>query len=208
MARPLFRIAEFPEVFADACLRDSAGVLRFISLYGRDGSLMQFHAALQLGHKDGGVSRFELVDAGDGRRHRVEVGAVDRLAKFAGRLPRQNVFGPLSQVWVYDRALVQLDRPNRIGWALCRSSGDAGNAAGTDALLDKAWDLTRRLSPVALLDSWRPALQAWCLETRAYERLNDPLYPPLGPVDAMRVSITDHFVRFVGEQVKQGHFVL
>ncbi len=208
MARTMYRVAEFPEVFADACLRDSTGTLRFISLYGRDGSLMQLHAAMQLGQKDGGVSRIHLVDEADGRRHLVEVGSVDRLVKFAGRLPRQNVFGPLSQVWIYDRALVQLDRPNRIGWALSRRHSQLEDGPGGNDLLDKAWDLTRRLSPVALLDAWRPALQAWCLETRAFERLNDPLYPQLGPVDALRVSITDHFVRFISEQVKQGHLVL
>ena len=206
MADTLYRVQEFPEVFADACLRDGAGVMKFLSVYGRDGSLMQFEAALQLGHKEGGVSRFHLV--ADGERNAVEVGSIEALDKFSGRLPRQNVFGPLSQIWLYDKAFTTLDRPNRIGWALHRASPGQDQQDRLGGLLDQAWGLTRQLSPVAMLDAWRPALQDWCLQARAYQRLDDTLYPPLGRIDAMRVSISDHFLRFVSAQVKQGTFVL
>lgn len=211
MAEPMYFVAQFPEVFADACLRDSAGMLKFLSAYGRDGSIMQFEAALQLGHREGGVCRFHLVGP-DGVRHAVEVGNADRLTKFSGRLPRQNLFGPLTQVWMYDKALVELDRANRIGWAMHRetSDGPAGACAGQrhDGLLAKAWELTRQLSPVALADAWKADVQAWCLEKNAYERLDSPLYPAIGKVDAMRVSITDHFLRFVSEQVRRKVFVI
>lgn len=204
----LYRVEEFPEVFADACLRDSAGTLKFLSVYGRDGALMQLQAAMELGAQSRGVDRFHLV-AADGSRHRVDVGNASRLDKHSGRLPKQNIFGPLSQIWMYDKAFTELDRANRIGWAICHTqhSGLASHDH-VAALLDKAWALTRRLSPIALLDTWRPRLQAWCLEAGAYERLDDRLYPPIGPADAMRVSISDHFVRFVSAQVKQGLLVL
>lgn len=46
------------------------------------------------------------------------------------------------------------------------------------------------------------------MEKLAYQRLGDAMYPPLGPVDAMRVSIFDHFLRFVSDQVRQRVFVL
>jgi hypothetical protein len=207
MANPLYRVQEFPEVFADACLRDSAGVLKFLSVYGRDGSLMQFEAALQLGYKEGGVKRFHLI-GDDNTRHAVEVGSVDALTKYSGRLPRQNVFGPLSQLWLYDKALTDIDRANRIGWALHRGSPGQGPVERLGGLLDQAWDLTRKLSPIALQDAWRVDLQGWCLEKRAYQRLDDGIYPPLGQVEAMRVSISDHFLRYVSAQVQQKNFVL
>lgn len=206
MADTLYRVQEFPEVFADACLRDSSGTMKFLSVYGRDGSLMQFEAAMQLGHKEGGVSRFHLM--ADGARHAVDVGNANGLTTFSGRLPRQNVFGPLSQVWMYDKAFTTLDRPNRIGWVMHRAVTGQEPQERLRGLLDQAWELTRQLSPVALLDAWRPELQAWCMEKLAYQRLGDALYPPLGQVDAMRVSISDHFLRFVSDQVRQRVFVL
>lgn len=215
MPEPMYFVAEFPEVFADACLRDSAGTLKFLSAYGRDGSIMQFEAALQLGHKESGVCRFHLVGT-DGVRHAVEVGNADWLTKFSGRLPRQNLFGPLTQVWMYDKALVELDRANRIGWAMHRtvkvaipdSPASACVDRRLDGLLAKAWELTLQLSPVALAAGWKADVQAWCLEKNAYERLDGSLYPAIGNVDAMRVSITDHFLRFVSEQVKRKVFVI
>lgn len=211
MSEPMFFVAEFPEVFADACLRDSAGTLKFLSAYGRDGSIMQFEAALQLGHKEGGVRHFHLVGT-DGARHAIEVGNADRLTKFSGRLPRQNLFGPLTQVWMYDKALVELDRANRIGWAMHRTVNDSPASACAerrlDGLLAKAWELTLQLSPVALAAPWKADVQAWCLEKNAYERLDGSLYPAIGNVDAMRVSITDHFLRFVSAQVKCKVFVI
>ena len=195
----LYRIEQFPELFADACLRGSEGEFKFLSLYGRDGAILQLMAAMDLGAKDGGVQHFHLVDGAGGDRHRADVGNAERLVKHTGRLPRQNLFGPLTQVWLYDKSLTQVDRANRIGWVVHRRDGDA-----TDTLGLKAWQLVRRLSPVALLDHWREPLMAWCLDKLAVQQLGDALYPVLGPVQAMRVSISDHFVKFVSDGVRLG----
>ncbi|MFX5689053.1 hypothetical protein ABTD94_21795, partial [Acinetobacter baumannii] len=65
---------------------------------------------------------FHLVGV-DGRRHFCDVGGADRLAKHSGRLPRQNLFGPLSHLWIYDKALQAPDLVNRIGWVLLRGEG-------------------------------------------------------------------------------------
>ncbi|WP_172401049.1 hypothetical protein [Alcaligenes faecalis] len=51
----MYQVEEFPEVWADACIRESDGRFLFVSLYGRDGSLMQSMAAMQLGNKEGGI---------------------------------------------------------------------------------------------------------------------------------------------------------
>jgi len=128
----LYQIEEFSDIWADACLRDSEGRLMFLSVYGRDGVLMQMLAAFELGASQRGVNQIHLVGK-DGERHRVDVGDVKRLDKHAGKLPRQNLFGPLNQMWLFDRGMRSPDRANRIGWALHQSSA-AGRSRSTIAL--------------------------------------------------------------------------
>ena len=124
----LYQIEEFSDIWADACLRDSEGRLMFLSVYGRDGVLMQMLAAFELGASQRGVNQIHLVGR-DGERHRVDVGDVKRLDKHAGKLPRQNLFGPLNQMWLFDRGMRSPDRANRIGWALHSSSAARRSAA-------------------------------------------------------------------------------
>ncbi len=173
--------------------------MKFLSLYGRDGAVMQFVAAIELGNKAGGIRSFNLVNR-DGERHPVYVGNSEQLGKHAGRLPRQNLFGPLSQMWIYDSALQQLDRANRIGWVVHRASASKED----DMLSNKAWQMIQRLSPVALRDHWRGHLVEWCLQKQAIESLGDGRYPVIGDVRAMRVSISDYFVKFVSDGVREG----
>ena len=205
----MYRNEEFPEVWADACLRDSEGRFMFLSLYGRDGSLMQLMAAMDLGPAERGVQRFHLVGA-DGTRHLVDVGSASRLAKQSGRLPRQNLFGPLNHLWLFDKSLQTPDRANRIGWALHYDAGvpagRAGPAEGTSAmasLMDRVWQLVTTLSPVALQDHWREHILSWCADKGATQLMHSSLYPALGPVQAMRVSLTDHFPAFISQAVRE-----
>jgi hypothetical protein len=200
----MYRIEEFSEIWADACLRSSEGRLMFLSYYGRDSSVMQFLAALELGRTERGLNRFHLVD-GQGQRHLVDVDGTDRLGKHASRLPRQNLFGPLSHNWIYDKSLKTPDRANRIAWVMHRPDAGARQATSElSALDDKAWQVMVDLSPVALLDHWRQPCLDWCREKRAVELLDDPMYPALGQVMAMRVSLSDYFVKFVSDGVRCG----
>ena len=205
----MYQIEEFPEVWVDACIRDAEGRFLFLSMYGRDGSLMQFMAAMQLGTKEGGVQRFHLVGAG-GERHQAEVGGADRLSKHSARLPKQNLFGPLSQMWIYDKSLQTPDRVNRIGWALHRQLSEAGADMQTagDQLRKRAWQLIKSLSPVALQDHWREEILSWCTEKAATQTMGSDLYPVLGQVHAMRVSLTDHFLTFISDGVRAGRLRL
>lgn len=198
----LYRIEGFVDLWVDACLRNDDGQLVFISFYGRDTSVMQFISALELGHKEGGVRRFNLVDSAGGRQM-VDVGSVDRLGKHSGRLPRQNIFGPLSQMWLYDKALQQLDRANRIGWIVSLAGDDQA-----DTLETKTWSLVKTLSPVPLLDHWRGHLLAWCRERQAITDLGNDRYPPLGDIRAVRVSLTDHFLKHISTCVRTRELML
>ncbi|PKO29483.1 MAG: hypothetical protein CVU36_12610 [Betaproteobacteria bacterium HGW-Betaproteobacteria-9] len=200
----MYQIEEFSELWVDACLRNSDGRLMFLSYFGRDGSVMQFMASLELGKTERGLNRFHLVDA-NGQRHPVDVEGTERLGKHAARLPKQNLFGPLSHNWIYDKTLQSPDRANRIAWVMHRpADGQMRAPTEVDALYRKAWQAMVDLSPVALLNHWRQPCMDWCREKRAVELLDDPVYPALGQVMALRVSLSDHFVQFVSDGVRDG----
>ena len=203
----MYRIEEFPDVWADACLRDSEGDLMFLSAYGRDGALMQMLAAFELSSSERGTDHIHLVGK-DGQRHRADIGATSRLAKHAGKLPKQNLFGPLGQLWLFDKGLQAPDRANRIGWALNHSGAAQRTPEQAAAYTNRVWQLLNLLSPIALQDGWREAIFAWCADKQAMQKLDSTLYPALGPVEGMRISLTDHFIAFVSESVRQGLFKL
>lgn len=200
----MFQIEEFPDLWADACLRDSEGQLMFLSVYGRDGSLMQMLAAIDLGRSaEKGVDSLHLVDQA-GSRHLVFMGDAKRLAKHSTKLPKENLFGQLNQSWLYDKRLQQLDRANRIGYVLVQEGADEG----AEDWRARAWQLVRTLSPVALLDGWREGILAWCEQKAALTPVGSAQYPALGPVAAWRVSLSKFFTDFVSDEVRQGRFTL
>jgi len=59
----IFRIRELQDLFVDACVRFPNGDLAFLSFYGRDGSVQQLFASLQLGTQEGGLRQLTLVTA-------------------------------------------------------------------------------------------------------------------------------------------------
>jgi len=198
---------------ADACLRDSEGRFLFLSVYGRDTALMQFMSALSLPVHQQGLSSFHLVEEGgpnSGRAHFCDVGGFDRLTKHSGRMPKQNLFGPLSQLWIYDKALQAPDLVNRIGWVLQtpRTQDSLDPADATHNLRALGWQLMKRLSPVALLDTWQVEVMGWALEAGIVRELNEPRFPPLGPVRGLRVGLGQGFVTKISLLVRQGFLTL
>lgn len=196
----MFQIEEFPDIWADACLRDSEGQLLFLSLYGRDGSLMQILAAIELGRQaQQGVDTLHLTET-DGSRHTVYIADTKRLDKYSGRLPRGNLFGQLNQTWLFDKRLLKPDRVNRIGWVLRHTTDD--DLTSSMPSDERVWQLINLLSPVALRDAWRGSILAWLQDHQALTVLDCPTYPALGPVQGVRVSLSDHFTEFISQEVR------
>jgi hypothetical protein len=205
----MFRIREFGDVFADACVRDPAGQLMFISCYGRDGALQQFFASFALPPTQGGITVFNLVEVleqAEGEpierpAGQVNVGQASRLTKLSGRLPPENLFGNLAQAWIYDPVLLTPDRANRRGWLILqgRFSQDT-----REAVLEAVWALYKQLSPVPLLDRWATLL----LRVTEFECITlmdrTPHCQPLGDVCAVQVALPEDFPVRISEMVKNG----
>jgi len=203
----MYRIHEFPDVLADACLRDSEGRFLFISLYGRDGAILQMLSAMELSETKGGIDRFNIVDD-NGRGHVIDIGDTGRLAKFTGRLPRQNIFGPLTHTWLYDQAILKPDLANRQAWVLTYDPHSGDEEARVAMLEERSWRAIQSLSPVPLLPAWRDAVMSWCFSSGAVRYLDDPLYPPVGPVRGARVGLGAAFLDQISQLVKSGQLQL
>ena len=200
----LYKLKELSDLYADACVRDESGQLMFLSLYGRDTAIQQLLAAFTLKVTEGGLNAFHLEDA-DGQAQVVFVGSADRLEKFTGKLPHDNLFGNLAHVWLYDPALIRPDRSNRVAWVLV--DGVSDESYRLDAIWDRAWGLYKLLSPVPLLDAWKEAVLSRT-GGDVVTLMGETAYPPLGRVGAARVSLPDNFPVAISGMVKAGELAL
>ena len=164
------------DVIADACVRDESGKLMFLSLYGRDTAIQQLLAAFTLKETNGGISEFRLstvTDDGVQTIERVEVGDPDRLTKFNGRLPKENLFGNLVHTWIYDEVLLKPDRSNKTAWLML---DEPFTTSSRPRLIQGIWSLYKTLSPVPLLDGWSEvvlrATQGECVSFHGKQRLS------------------------------------
>jgi hypothetical protein len=204
----LYRIREVSDLFVDACVRHpTSGELLFLSVYGRDGALLQFFAAFALSKDKGGLDEFTLIGP-DGAPSSVQVARPDRLAKLTGKLPKGNLFGNLAQAWIYDPALRQPDRANRTAWGLYADHADRtpdGRAVDVHSIKARLWQQVRDLSPVPLADAWCDAALDIAARLGAVRWLDEPgnLFPPIG-LKACRIELGTGFVDEISAAVRRG----
>lgn len=200
----LYKITEIADLFVDACLRNDSGELMFLSVYGRDTALQQFIAAMQLRSNDGGIISFSLKPTeanNEPARIFVNVGNPDRFEKYSGRLPKDNLFGNLSHIWIYDPVLIRPDKGTKTGWVILNQSSES--AESKNLLTEGIWLLYKKLSPVPLLDDWKEEV------TRLHNAIcvtwmTDSNYPPVGKISAARLMIDDQFASLISSMIKSG----
>lgn len=205
----MYRIKEIGDVFVDACVRDPAGQLMFLSCIGRDGALQQFFASFALPPTQGGLSVFNLMevlevpgaDPQERPAGQVNVGEAARLTKLSGRLPKENLFGNLAQAWIYDPAMLAPDRVNRRAWLMRQGRFDE---ASRPAVLESIWQLYKLLSPVPLLDAWsdlvlRVTHQECVILMHTFKHC-----APLGDICAARIALPESFPERISQMVKAG----
>ena len=199
---PLFKVADVFDVYADAFVSDrQTGSLLFASFWGRDTSLQELLARLSLPPSDGGLAALELEPCGGpGGTVKLVVGNPDRLAKLTGRMPADNLFGNLAQLWLYDRKAVEPDHAARRALLLAvegQSTGDDVQEAG------KVWELFKTVSHLPLLDHWRQVLVAEAL-SRGWLQTH-----PGMRVQAVELNLGDGgYEAAIGELIRQGRLGL
>ena len=202
---PLYRIKELADLYADACVRNEAGQLLFLSVFGRDTSVQQLLASFTLGAKEGGLTQFKLQAAGVADQL-VLIGDAGRLEKLTGRLPRQNLFGNLTHAWIFDPALVVPDRANRIVWRVFGEPRDPDSMEQRERYTAELWATLRQLMPVPLLDHWRaPVLHAAAECVTWFDAL---AARPLGQICGYKLQLPESFLTTLSALVRAGELTL
>lgn len=208
--KTLYKVREVSDLYADACIRHpGTGELLLLSLYGRDGAMLQFFAAFSLPPDRGGLREFTLIDE-QGGSHSVQTANHDRLDKLTGKLPRGNLFGNLAHAWMFDRDVQRPDRANRLAWGMYPRQDLQGNAVDEQTIKEQLWQQVQDLSPVPLANPWRDKVLTMATEGGFVRWLDEPdaMFPPLGSLLACRIELDDRFIESISAAVKRGDLAL
>lgn len=190
--RRLYRIAECPDIMADACISDDSGHLVFLSVWARDTAIQQFIARLTLGSKDDGLDQFHILTE-TGHSVPVFVGNVDGLDKRLTRSYRRTLFGSLVHLWLYDRRCIAPDKANSRALALLPKDCQETTA--------RLWRLVQDTCPLPLLDHWQDTVMSLLRQSEMLARLPRLL----GPMEAHRLCIdVPRISEHIGALIRSG----
>lgn len=145
----LMSVDEASGLHVDAFLTDQSH-LRFLSVWGRDTQMQEFLARLSLSGKEGGLESF-WVNA-DPQKY-VQIGDLGRLEKLTGRMPKDNLFGEVTHLWLYDRVAVEPNYAGRRALFLFRPEEDIPEYS--ESLNQRLWVMVRETCHLPLLPQWR-----------------------------------------------------
>lgn len=148
----LMSLDEASGLYVDAFLTDQS-YLRFLSIWGRDTEMQEFLARLSLSGKEGGLESF-WVNA-DPQKY-VQIGDLGRFEKLTGRMPRDNLFGEVTHVWIYDRIAVEPNYTGRRALFLFLPEEDIPE--NREALNERLWVMVRETCHLPLLPQWRDVM--------------------------------------------------
>jgi hypothetical protein len=130
----------------------------------------------------------------------VAIGDRDRLTKYTGRLPRENLFGNLTQAWIYDPEIMKPSKGTGTGWILVNRAAGAGDIDASERR-QRIWQMYQQLSKVPLLEHWQDAV----LDATPHyvADLSQPPFPTFGRVMAWKVTIGDDFSSLISSLVSR-----
>lgn len=211
----MFKIQHFVDLYVDACIRDDAGKLVFMSVFGRDTAVRELMARIHL--NDGsklGLTELVLIGCDywhHGQKHTVYLPDPKTLDKTTGRMPTA-MYGDLTHMWVYREGLHEPDKGAKQAWVI-RPGGQS--AENMEVLREQVWQVVCELAAVPLLAHWRDAVLAAIWPDMVFKMgqstdgLVNPLFSkPLGKLVAFRVCLRDDFEERVSSLIRQRKITL
>ena len=213
----MYQIQQVSDVHVDACVRNEAGQLMFLSAFGRDTAVKELMARMELGTGDNhSLSELTLKGTCDhaGESHAVIVGDPKRLDKHTGRLPKRKLFGNMTHVWIYDPAIREPDKGSRTAWLIDRVISDVTELSTFD-IRERIWATIGQLASIPLLPHWRDTVlkavwrdMVFEMGKTTSEEYNPRFSKPLGGMQAFRIALTEDFPNVVSSLIKSGQLHL
>lgn len=199
MPTMLYSIERCTDTYVDACLRDEAGRLLLLSVYGRDTAIKELQARIHLGaqHPEG-LSEMILKpveEVGHRTPQRVVVGSPKELEKLTGRLPA-GLFGNLTHMWLYHPALATPQKGADIAWVVVPRREEL-QATDVANMFERLWSVVTRLAAIPLLPHWKePVIHAISrigmvlqMGQKGNEEVHPTLSAPIGNFIVLKVRI-------------------
>ena len=206
----LYQIEHFSDLYVDACVRNEASQLMFLSVYGRDTAIKELMARISLGKlgelRLRGVG--EDLSYADKVGHTVALANVDSLEKVTGRMPK-GLFGELTHMWVFQPAVQAPDKGAKQAWLI---EDLAPSPQTTQHMRERVWQAVCDLATTPMLPHWREPVLAAIWEDMVFELgkkgerkdVHASYSAPIGNVVAMRVVLTDDFPARVSALIRAG----
>lgn len=197
----IFRMIEVADIFVDACLRNEAGELMFLSFYGRDTSVQQLKARIQLGRHEQGITAFTLRDTESqlsSDNHYIQIGDPNRFELYSGRYSVGNLYNNLCHGFIYDPVLIKPSKSAQSGWVIMEPGSD-----NNEQMLNNLWQVYKQLSSIPLLDEWKEVVMARvndCFVTM----LKSSTFPPIGRIDGAHLVLESRFETVITDMLRKG----
>lgn len=190
--KPIYPIAECPDLMVDACLWEGVYNLMFVSLWGRDTAIQAFIGRLSLGRSSDGLDHFHVV-SGSNDRTPIYINSVDRLSKLTARTYLKTKFGSLTNLWLFDKRCIKPDKGSSSAVLLLRK--DAVNAQ------ERIWSTVKDTCPLPLLDNWQDQV----LEVLNHNEMLSTLPQGIGNIAGYQINLdVDRLKVQLGEKIRQG----
>lgn len=210
----MFQIDKCADVYVDACVRNEASQLMFLSVFGRDTATKELMARIQIAKGTEGLSTLDLIGHGEhqGQRHTVFVGDARNLEKVTGRMPK-GLYGELTHLWIFQPEVRAPDKGALQAWLIERREPSVSTS---QYMRERVWLAVCEMANVPLLAHWRePVLQEiWDdmvfemgVNTQDKDRIAR-FSAPLGPVVAYRVALSANFPDRVSKLIRSGKLKL
>ena len=215
----MFQIENCSDVFVDACVRNEAGILMFLSVYGRDTAIKELMARMEIGSGENGLSVLKLKGSGDheSEKHIVTVGNAKDLIKVTGRLPKC-LYGNLTHAWIFDPVIQSPDKGAGQAWIIEPMQAD--KAAMQEHVKKRIWQAICQLANIPLLPHWMPTIlgeagrlsplgRSIVAQMGVINGEHNALFSkPLGDMVAFRVHLEENFPHKICLLVREGQLTL
>ena len=209
----MYQVEYCSDVFVDGCVRNEAGILMFVSVFGRDTAIKELMARIQLGKGADGLSELKLkgCDVHQGDNHVATINNAKDLEKLTGRLPKC-LYGNLTHAWIFDPAIRAPDKGAGQAWIIEPKQAD--QIAQQCIVQKRLWQAICQLANIPLLAHWQETvLQTFGTDIVSQMGTTDgghnPRFSqPLGDLLAYRVHLEEDFSSRISALIQNGQLTL